>query len=100
MFTVVVISIAFVVLVVIVQLISGIVSGNVEYPSFISPLNILNILMQVAGTGILVMGMTAIMIAGGIDLSVGMLVSMIGIFVAKSIKDWGIDVVPAIILAI
>ena len=47
--------------------------------------------MQVAGTGILVMGMTAIMIAGGIDLSVGMLVSMVGgIFVAKSIKDWGI----------
>jgi ribose/xylose/arabinose/galactoside ABC-type transport system permease subunit len=100
MFTVVLISIAFVVLVVLVQLISGIVNGKLEYPSFISPLNVLNIFMQVAGTGILVMGMTAIMIAGGIDLSVGMLVSMIGIFVAKSIKDWGIDVVPAIVLGI
>jgi len=100
MSTVVIISIGFAVLVVLIQLLSGLFSGKVEFPSFISPLNLLNILMQVAGAGILVMGMTAVMIAGGIDLSVGMLVSMVGIFVAKGIKDWGIDLVPAILIGI
>jgi ribose/xylose/arabinose/galactoside ABC-type transport system permease subunit len=100
MFTVVVISIAFAILVVLIQLIVGIASGKPEFPSFISPLNLLNILMQVAGTGILVMGMTSVMIAGGIDLSVGMMVSMVGIFVAKGIKDWEIDLVPAIMLGV
>jgi len=101
MSTVVLISVAFAVLVVLIQLISGLVNdGRMSYPSFISPLNLLNILMQVAGTGILVMGMTSVMIAGGIDLSVGMMVSMVGIFVAKGIKDWGIDPAPAILLGI
>jgi len=100
MFTVVLISVAFAVLVVLIQLIVGLANGKVEFPSFISPLNLLNILMQVAGTGILVMGMTSVMIAGGIDLSVGMMVSMVGIFVAKGIKDWGIDLMPAILLGI
>jgi ribose/xylose/arabinose/galactoside ABC-type transport system permease subunit len=100
MSTVVIISIAFAVVVVLVQLISSWAAGKSEFPSFISPLNLLNILMQTAGVGILVMGMTAVMIGGGIDLSVGMMVSMVGIFVAKGIKDWGIDLVPAILLGI
>ena len=44
--------------------------------------------------------MTIVMIAGGIDLSVGYLASLGGIFVAKGIVDWGIPVVPAVILGI
>ncbi len=62
--------------------------------------NWLNILMQNAVVGIMAMGMTIVMISGGIDLSVGYLASLGGIFVAKGVVDWGIPVVPAIILGI
>lgn len=67
---------------------------------FFTPTNWLNILMQNTVIGIMAMGMTIVMIAGGIDLSVGYLASLGGIFVAKGIVDWGIPVVPAVILGI
>lgn len=67
---------------------------------FFSPTNWLNILMQNSVVGIMAMGMTIVMIAGGIDLSVGYLTSLGGIFIAKSIMDWGIPVPGALILGV
>lgn len=99
--TVVVVGIAFVVAIVVAQLIAGFVSeGRFVYPSFVSGVNVLNILMQTAGVGIMAMGMCTIMLSGDIDLSVGMLVSLVAIFIAKGIRDWGIPVVSALILGI
>jgi ribose/xylose/arabinose/galactoside ABC-type transport system permease subunit len=99
--TVTVISAGFLVIVVLIQVIGGLFSyGTLEYPTFISPLNLLNILMQVACVGIISMGMTTIMLSGGIDLSVGMMVSLVAIFVAKCIKDWGISVPLALMMGI
>ena len=42
------------------------------------------------------MGMTVVMIGGGIDLSVGMLTSLVVIYLAKGIMDWGIPMWAAI----
>lgn len=47
-------------------------------PYFLAPRNLLNITRQISYTGIIALGMTLIIIAGGIDLSVGSLVALAG----------------------
>ena len=98
--TVIMMLISFFIAIILIQLITSAVSGKVVYPSFISPVNLLNIIMQVAAVGIMAMGMTVVMVGGGIDLSVGMLTSFVTIFIAKSIIDWGIPLWGALILVV
>ncbi|MFO7531230.1 MAG: ABC transporter permease [Candidatus Limnocylindrales bacterium] len=55
-------------------------------PNFLSPFNLLNMLRQVSFTGLIAIGMTFVILTGGIDLSVGSLLAlagMVGAFVAK-----------------
>jgi ribose transport system permease protein len=47
-------------------------------PHFLQPQNLLNILRQVSYTGLIALGMTFVIIAGGIDLSVGSLAAFAG----------------------
>ena len=61
-------------------------------PFFLTWRNVRNILMQNAITGILVVGMTIVMISGGIDLSVGNQLSFMGCFLAllitRGVSHW------------
>lgn len=50
----------------------------VLYPRFLEPQNLVNILRQVSYTGIIALGMTFVIIAGGIDLSVGSMTALAG----------------------
>lgn len=95
--TVLSIFVSFVVIVVALQLIT---TGGSRFPTFISPVNIFNILQQVAVPGIIAVSMTMVMISGGIDLSVGMLASLVSIVVSMGISVWGIGVGPAILLGV
>ena len=95
--TVLLIFLSFVVIIVLLQLIS---TGFSKYPTFISPVNILNILQQVAVPGIIAVSMTMVMISGGIDLSVGMLASLVSIVVSMGISRWGFGIVPSIALGV
>lgn len=95
--TVLSIFVSFVVIVVALQLIT---TGGSRFPTFISPVNIFNILQQVAVPGIIAVSMTMVMISGGIDLSVGMLASLVSIVVALGISQWGLGVAPAILLGV
>lgn len=52
-------------------------------PEFRSPANILNVLRQVSINGILAVGMTLVVITGGIDLSVGAIVALAGVLACK-----------------
>lgn len=56
---------------------------------FFSTGNILNILRQIAMTGILAIGMTFVCITGGIDLSVGAIVAMVTVFTASIVENTG-----------
>jgi len=47
-------------------------------PYFLQTQNLLNILRQVSYTGIIALGMTFVIISGGIDLSVGSMVALVG----------------------
>jgi len=88
---------SFVVIVVVVQLIS---TGGSRFPTFISPVNIVNILQQVAVPGIVAVSMTMVMVSGGIDLSVGMLASLVSIIVALGISQWRLGVGPSVLLGV
>jgi ribose transport system permease protein/inositol transport system permease protein len=55
-------------------------------PNFLHPLNLMNILRQVSIAGLIAIGMTFVILTGGIDLSVGSLVALTGLvagYVAK-----------------
>lgn len=48
-------------------------------PRFLDIHNLMNILMQVSTIGIIALGMTVVMLSGGIDLSVGSVLALIGV---------------------
>jgi ribose transport system permease protein len=53
-------------------------SSIVGWPAFLSPGNLVNIVKQASYTGIIGLGMTLIIISGGIDLSVGSMMAFSG----------------------
>jgi ribose/xylose/arabinose/galactoside ABC-type transport system permease subunit len=95
--TVLSIFVSFVIVIVFLQLIMW---GGQKFPTFITPVNLLNILQQVGVPGIVAVGMTIVMISGGIDLSVGMLASLVSIVTATAISKWHYGVGPSVLLGI
>jgi ribose/xylose/arabinose/galactoside ABC-type transport system permease subunit len=95
--TVLSIFLGFAIIIVFLQLI---MTGGHRFPTFISPVNLLNILQQVGVPGIIAVGMTIVMISGGIDLSVGMLASLVSIVTALGISKWHLGIAPSILVGI
>ncbi|HSL43386.1 MAG TPA: ribose ABC transporter permease [Anaerolineales bacterium] len=81
---------SFIVLIVLCLVISYLI------PSFATTKNLLNVLRQVSITGIVAVGMTFIIITGGIDISVGSIVALSGVVVASALK-MGVSIPVAII---
>ncbi|MGE5573883.1 MAG: ABC transporter permease [Clostridia bacterium] len=75
------------------------VVSSLASPYFLQLQNILNILRQVSYTGIIALGMTFVIISGGIDLSVGSMTALIGGIVILALNKFGGEV-GAIIIAI
>jgi ribose transport system permease protein len=59
------------------------------WPNFLKVENLLNIADQIALIAIIAIGMTMVIIAGGIDLSVGSLVALAAVVAARLIRDYG-----------
>lgn len=62
-----------------------------QFPGFASTRVICNILTDNAFLGIIAVGMTFVILSGGIDLSVGAVIAFTGVFLAKVIGYWGIS---------
>jgi ribose transport system permease protein len=60
-----------------------------RWPNFLKPDNLLNIANQIAVIAIIAIGMTLVIIAGGIDLSVGSLIALAAVVAALLIRDLG-----------
>lgn len=73
--------------------------SSLASPYFLQLQNILNILRQVSYTGIIALGMTFVIISGGIDLSVGSMTALIGGIVILALNKFGGEI-GAIIIAI
>ncbi|WP_078411689.1 ribose ABC transporter permease RbsC [Priestia abyssalis] len=66
-------------------------------PSFLAPLNILNLLRQVAINALIAYGMTFVILTGGIDLSVGSILALSSALMAGMIVS-GVDPILAILI--
>ena len=75
------------------------VLSSIASPYFLQTRNILNILRQVSYTGIIGLGMTFVIISGGIDLSVGSMTALVGGLVIMVLNYFGGGLI-AIVLAI
>lgn len=69
-------------------------------PGFFSVDNAVNIALSIAVTGILAVGMTAVILTGGIDLSVGSVVALTGVTAAIAAANWGAPATVAVTAAI
>ncbi len=68
-------------------------------PPFLTSKNLLNVMRQVSITGIVAVGMTFVIITGGIDISVGSTVALSSVVAAWSLKE-GLGIPAAILLAL
>ena len=71
--------------------------ATARYEAFLTPENLLNVLRQNSMLGIVALGMTFVILTGGIDLSVGSLLAVAGV-VAAYLADYGL--VVALIAAV
>jgi ribose transport system permease protein len=73
------------------------VIATARYEAFLTPENLLNVLRQNSMLGIIALGMTFVILTGGIDLSVGSLLAVAGV-IAANLADRGL--VIALIAAV
>ena len=59
-----------------------------SWPNFLTTSNLLNIAVQIAVIAIMAIGMTMVIIAGGIDLSVGSLLALSAVLSTWLIREW------------
>lgn len=76
--------------------------ASIIQPRFLQPRNITNVLRQVSVNGILAVGMTFIIISGGIDLSVGANFCLCGLVMMKMMPyiGWGGAIAVGLLLGI
>lgn len=69
-------------------------------PSFLSVPTMINIARQIATVGICAVGVTIVMISGGIDFSIGSLLALVNIVCAKLIVDYSISPAVAVLIGL
>lgn len=74
-------------LAVLATLIAVCVITTILNPVFINPVNLINVMRQIAILGIVSSGMTMLMISGGIDLSVGSAISLAGVITGTVLRN-------------
>ena len=67
---------------------------------FLTGDNIINVLRQVAVCGISAVGLTFIMLTGGIDLSIGTVIGMTGVMTAIAMVEWQIPMLLAVLIGL
>lgn len=73
---------------------------SVATPHFLDQRNLFNIARQVTMLSIVAFGMTVVLLAGGIDLSVGSVMAVTGVTVAALMKRYEVAVPLAVLLAV
>lgn len=72
-----------------VMLVFVCIIGFVRYEAFLTPENLLNVLRQNSMLGLVALGMTFVILTGGIDLSVGAILAVAGV-IAAQLADQGL----------
>ena len=73
---------------------------TVTTDTFLTSKNILNICRQISMIGICSVGMTMVLLTGGIDISVGSIIALVGVVAAKLIGEAGMAIFPAMVIGV
>ena len=73
---------------------------QLAHPVFLTSSNLLNVLQQISTNFVIAIGMTFVIISGGIDLSVGSNIAVTGLLMAIMMKNWGVGVLPTLIVSL
>ncbi len=73
---------------------------TVTTDTFLTSKNILNICRQISMIGICSVGMTMVLLTGGIDISVGSIIALVGVVAAKLIGEAGMAIFPAMLIGV
>ncbi|QIB34288.1 galactofuranose ABC transporter, permease protein YjfF [Ancylobacter pratisalsi] len=79
---------------------AGFLICSAIYPNFASLRVVMNLLTDNAFLGIVAVGMTFVIISGGIDLSVGSVIGFTTVFLAIAIERWGLPPLMAFALVL
>src|SRR6185437_15428464 len=72
---------------------------SIVNPNFLLPINLQNLARQIGAFGIFSIGLGLVIITGGIELSVGSMMALLGVLLSMMLTEWGFGV-PLSILAI
>lgn len=73
---------------------------SIKEPNFLLAINLQNLGRQIGAFGIFSIGLGIVIITGGIELSVGSMMALLGVLLSMMLTEWHIGVVPAIFLCI
>lgn len=68
--------------------------------SFLTASNLLNVSQQISTNFLIAIGMTFIILLGGIDLSVGSIIAVTGLMMGLMMKEWNIPVIISLLLSL
>jgi len=69
-------------------------------PRFLAPENLQNTARLIGAYGLLGLGLGAVIITGGIDLSVGSVLALLGVLLSMAVRQWGAPGFAAVLLVI
>jgi ribose transport system permease protein len=69
-------------------------------PNFLQPINLQNLARQIGAFGIFSIGLGLVIITGGIDLSVGSMMALLGVLMSMMLTEWGVSPLLAILACI
>jgi ribose transport system substrate-binding protein/ribose transport system permease protein len=69
-------------------------------PTFLTPSNLTNVLLQSAITSVLAVGMTFVILTAGIDLGVGSVLALSGVMVGHALLVWNLPLVLGLLVAL
>jgi ribose transport system permease protein len=69
-------------------------------PRFLAPENLQNTARLIGAYGLLGLGLGAVIITGGIDLSVGSVLALLGVLLSMAIRQWGVPGFAAVLLIV
>jgi ribose transport system permease protein len=73
---------------------------SIKEPNFLLAVNLQNLGMLIGAYGIFSLGLGLVIITGGIELSVGSMMALIGVLLSMMLTEWGFRIIPAVLIAI
>jgi ribose transport system permease protein len=77
-----------------------IVVFSILSPNFFQPYNLIAIMLATAVNGVLAIGVTFVIITGGIDLSVGTMMTFTAVMAAQTVAVWNLPVFVGVLMAL